>query len=123
MKLRAALVGEQREDREAQLAAHQKLNKFLEKHVKDILKEDEELQLCKQIFLLQYNEFQLSQLLQSLMQESTLDLHDMITLNIGGSKFITTKSSLLKMEGSFFHAMLTSSEWLPNEMGRYLIAC
>jgi hypothetical protein len=44
-------------------------------------------------------------------------LDDMITLNVSGALFRAPKSTLLKAEGSYFHAMLGSGYWLPNEMG------
>jgi hypothetical protein len=57
--------------------------------------------------------------LQSKIQENAMKANDMITLNIGGTLFMTTKATLLKMEGSYFHAMLASGVWLPNDMGRF----
>jgi FKBP-type peptidyl-prolyl cis-trans isomerase (trigger factor) len=56
--------------------------------------------------------------LQARMQENAKKPHDLITLNVGGTKFMTTKSTLIKMEGSYFHAMLASGDWLPNEKGK-----
>jgi hypothetical protein len=58
--------------------------------------------------------------LQSKMQENAKNAREMITLDVGGTLFRTTKSTLLKMDGSYFHAMLASGDWLPNEMGMYM---
>jgi hypothetical protein len=44
-----------------------------------------------------------------------------ITLNLRGKLFTTYKDNLLKQEGTFFHNMLSSGEWLPNEKGEYFI--
>jgi hypothetical protein len=58
--------------------------------------------------------------LQSKMQENAKNAREMITPDVGGTLFRTTKSTLLKMDGSYFHAMLASGDWLPNEMGMYM---
>jgi hypothetical protein len=44
-----------------------------------------------------------------------------ITLNIGGKKFTTTKTTLLSVPDTYFHAMLSSGKWLPDEDGEYFI--
>jgi len=44
-----------------------------------------------------------------------------IKLDIGGKIFSTSKSTLLAFEGSYFHAMLSSGHWHPDEDGVYFI--
>lgn len=42
---------------------------------------------------------------------------DRIDLNLGGTKFSASKSTLLSMEGTYFFAMLSSGRWKPNSEG------
>jgi len=44
-----------------------------------------------------------------------------IKLDIGGKIFCTSKSTLLAFEGSYFHAMLSSGHWQPDEDGTYFV--
>jgi len=44
-----------------------------------------------------------------------------IKLDVGGKIFSTSKSTLLAFEGSYFHAMLSSGHWKPDEDGVYFI--
>lgn len=44
-----------------------------------------------------------------------------IKLNIGGKIFTTLKSNLMKHKGSYFHAMLSNNNFLPDEEGAYFI--
>lgn len=44
-----------------------------------------------------------------------------INLNVGGRVFATTKSTLLRWEGTFFQALLGSGQWQPMEDGAYFI--
>ncbi|KDO21530.1 hypothetical protein SPRG_12493 [Saprolegnia parasitica CBS 223.65] len=44
-----------------------------------------------------------------------------ITLNVGGTLFMTARETLLRMPGSYFDAMLSSDHWLPNEKGEYFL--
>ncbi|KDO21630.1 hypothetical protein SPRG_12870 [Saprolegnia parasitica CBS 223.65] len=46
---------------------------------------------------------------------------DVVSLNIGGTKFATSRANLARLEGSFFHAMLASKVWQPNADGEYFI--
>jgi hypothetical protein len=57
----------------------------------------------------------------SQIEAKTTNSRDMITLNVGGTLFVTTKSTLLRIEGSYFHAMFASGAWLPNEKGNYIL--
>jgi len=44
-----------------------------------------------------------------------------ITLDVGGTKFATTKTNLLQFPDSYFHAMLSSGHWQPDDEGCYFI--
>lgn len=44
-----------------------------------------------------------------------------IVLDVGGERFTTSKSTLLRAEDSFFTAMLASGFWQPCEDGTYFI--
>eukprot|EP01006_Ploeotia_vitrea_P022734 TRINITY_DN55145_c0_g1_i1.p1 TRINITY_DN55145_c0_g1~~TRINITY_DN55145_c0_g1_i1.p1 ORF type:complete len:351 (+),score=9.29 TRINITY_DN55145_c0_g1_i1:29-1054(+) len=44
-----------------------------------------------------------------------------ITLNVGGSRFVTTESTLLTEKENFFWAMLNSGAWTPDDDGEYFI--
>lgn len=44
-----------------------------------------------------------------------------VRLNVGGRMFETMRSHLLRAEGSFFHAMLASGQWTPDEQGAYFL--
>eukprot|EP01118_Nematostelium_gracile_P005294 TRINITY_DN1661_c0_g1_i2.p1 TRINITY_DN1661_c0_g1~~TRINITY_DN1661_c0_g1_i2.p1 ORF type:complete len:176 (-),score=26.86 TRINITY_DN1661_c0_g1_i2:6-533(-) len=46
---------------------------------------------------------------------------DQINLNVGGVKFSTSKPTLTSVEGSYFHTMLSSDRWKPNDRGEYFI--
>ncbi|OQR88807.1 hypothetical protein THRCLA_10087, partial [Thraustotheca clavata] len=46
---------------------------------------------------------------------------EMVTLNVGGTLFVTTRSNLIRDAGSYFHTMLTSALCQPNENGEYFI--
>lgn len=50
-------------------------------------------------------------------QKNLDELADVIKLNVGGKKYETTKSSLLKYDNTFFTAMLSSGNWKPNAEG------
>ncbi|KAF0683741.1 hypothetical protein As57867_024151, partial [Aphanomyces stellatus] len=45
----------------------------------------------------------------------------MVTLNVGGSLFTTSKETLLRVEGSYFHAMLGSGHWQPDSGNDYFL--
>ncbi|KAF0711992.1 hypothetical protein AaE_012163, partial [Aphanomyces astaci] len=38
---------------------------------------------------------------------------NIITLNVGGTTFQTSKDTLLRGEGTYFHALLGSGQWKP----------
>jgi hypothetical protein len=42
---------------------------------------------------------------------------ELITLDVGGSLFTTSKENLLRQEGTYFQAMLGSDHWKPNSKG------
>eukprot|EP01125_Pyxidicula_operculata_P002677 TRINITY_DN12523_c0_g1_i1.p1 TRINITY_DN12523_c0_g1~~TRINITY_DN12523_c0_g1_i1.p1 ORF type:complete len:303 (+),score=35.94 TRINITY_DN12523_c0_g1_i1:50-958(+) len=44
-----------------------------------------------------------------------------VTLNIGGTKFTTYKETLLCEKDTYFTAMLSSDNWLPDDDGEYFI--
>ena len=54
------------------------------------------------------------------MAENAAAANARIKLDIGGKIFATQKTNLLKFEGSYFHAMLSSGHWQPNEEGSNL---
>ncbi len=92
---------------------------LLEKHLREDTDRFVKLMGAKadeKIRQLEAQENYLSQL-ESKMEENAKKARDLITLNIGGTLFMTTKATLLKMEGSYFYVMLASGKWLPNNMG------
>ena len=48
---------------------------------------------------------------------NTMTIDDVVTFDVRGRLFRETKSTLLKGEDNYFHAMLASGYWLPNEKG------
>eukprot|EP01006_Ploeotia_vitrea_P019659 TRINITY_DN51883_c0_g1_i1.p1 TRINITY_DN51883_c0_g1~~TRINITY_DN51883_c0_g1_i1.p1 ORF type:complete len:301 (-),score=38.05 TRINITY_DN51883_c0_g1_i1:733-1635(-) len=46
---------------------------------------------------------------------------DRVVLNVGGSVFETSKATLMTDSGSFFHAMVHSGAWAPDETGQFFI--
>ncbi len=53
-------------------------------------------------------------------EDSSAD--DMVTLDVRGTLFPTKKSTLLKVKGSYFDAMLTG-HWPANDKGIYRACC
>jgi hypothetical protein len=47
----------------------------------------------------------------------------LVKLNVGGTKYATTRSNLLRVEGGFFHGMLESDTWAPNSDGTLIVWC
>ncbi|ETV79968.1 hypothetical protein H257_07164 [Aphanomyces astaci] len=47
------------------------------------------------------------------VQEDVANVSSVITLNVGGTIFQTAKDTLLRVEGSYFHALLGSGMWNP----------
>ncbi|OQS07464.1 phosphatidylinositol kinase (PIK-5) [Thraustotheca clavata] len=83
------------------------LNKFiltLEKEINDLTRDKESMAN-----------------MEERMRAQARKAQSVITLNVGGVKFATSKENLLRLEGSLFHAMLTSEEWQPNAQGEYFI--
>ena len=42
---------------------------------------------------------------------------EIIKLNVGGKQFETFKSTLTSIEGTYFHALLSSGRWMPGNDG------
>jgi hypothetical protein len=59
--------------------------------------------------------------MQALMAKHAALAKHKIKLDVGGRHFATSKETLLKFEGSFFFAMLSSGLWEPDEDGTYFI--
>jgi len=59
--------------------------------------------------------------LQSKLKENAAKGKTKIKINVGGQVFATSKSTLLSIEGTYFHAMLSSGHWQPDEDGEYFI--
>lgn len=92
----------------------------------------------QRIRTLERKEAQLRQMEQA-MRDHAATAKDRIKLDIGGRIFATSKANLLKFEGtmprfyackycvispwigSYFHALVSSGHWLPNEEGAYFI--
>eukprot|EP01118_Nematostelium_gracile_P004928 TRINITY_DN1587_c0_g1_i2.p1 TRINITY_DN1587_c0_g1~~TRINITY_DN1587_c0_g1_i2.p1 ORF type:complete len:312 (-),score=76.28 TRINITY_DN1587_c0_g1_i2:114-1049(-) len=55
------------------------------------------------------------------IEESITKADNQIDLNVGGMRLSASKSTLLAIEGSYFHAMLSSDRWKPNNKGEYFI--
>jgi len=56
-----------------------------------------------------------------LMNESAEKAKSKIVLDVGGTRFATAKSTLLKFENTYFTGLLSSSNWKPGEDGSYFI--
>jgi hypothetical protein len=59
--------------------------------------------------------------LKGQMKKDAAKAKHKIRLEIGGKIFTTSKSSLLRVEGTYFHAMLSSGKWQPDEDGVYFV--
>jgi hypothetical protein len=60
--------------------------------------------------------------LDALMEENIAKAKHKIKLDVGGKCFATSKTSLLRFEGSFFWTMLANGRWAPDEEdGAYFI--
>ncbi|KAF0697845.1 Aste57867_11499 [Aphanomyces stellatus] len=55
--------------------------------------------------------------LQRRIQENVGNMPHLITLNVGGALFTTTKETLLRIKDTYFHAMLGSGLWKPDAPG------
>ncbi len=55
------------------------------------------------------------------MEENSAKAKTKIKLDIGGKKFTTSKSSLLRFHNSYFYAMISSGKWEPDEDGNYIV--
>ena len=63
---------------------------------------------------------QIKQLLTT-MDQNVKRRSNKIKLDVGGKIFKTSKETLTKIEGSYFHCMLGSSSWQPDDDGSYFI--
>ncbi|ETV96970.1 hypothetical protein H310_09821 [Aphanomyces invadans] len=52
--------------------------------------------------------------LQDNIKQTAVHAPDLIMLNVGGTTFETSKDTLLRVEGSYFHALLESGAWQPD---------
>jgi len=55
------------------------------------------------------------------IEESASRASQKIKLDVGGKPFNTSKGTLMSMEGTYFHAMLGSGKFQPDEEGVYFI--
>eukprot|EP01118_Nematostelium_gracile_P011835 TRINITY_DN4266_c0_g1_i2.p1 TRINITY_DN4266_c0_g1~~TRINITY_DN4266_c0_g1_i2.p1 ORF type:complete len:287 (-),score=54.49 TRINITY_DN4266_c0_g1_i2:23-883(-) len=55
------------------------------------------------------------------MGESIMRAENQIDLNVGGMRLSASKSTLVSIEGSYFHVMLSSDRWKPDNKGEYFI--
>jgi hypothetical protein len=55
--------------------------------------------------------------ISKLMDANVVKAKQKIKLDIGGKLFTTSKTTLLSIEGTYFHAMLSSGSWQPDEDG------
>eukprot|EP00931_Biecheleriopsis_adriatica_P030082 TRINITY_DN17750_c0_g2_i1.p1 TRINITY_DN17750_c0_g2~~TRINITY_DN17750_c0_g2_i1.p1 ORF type:complete len:332 (+),score=79.77 TRINITY_DN17750_c0_g2_i1:81-1076(+) len=55
------------------------------------------------------------------MAENAAAAKDKVKLDVGGRIFSTAKSTLLKFEGTYFHALLSSGEFQPEDGNSYFI--
>lgn len=59
--------------------------------------------------------------MEALMRQNAEKVGSIIKLQVGGKLFETYRENLLRTEGNYFHAMLSSGHWQPNEDGVYVI--
>ncbi|KAG9400118.1 hypothetical protein AC1031_011028 [Aphanomyces cochlioides] len=52
--------------------------------------------------------------MENRIQENIANTPNIITLDVGGTIFKTSKETLLRFEGSYFHALLGSGQWKPD---------
>jgi glucosamine 6-phosphate synthetase-like amidotransferase/phosphosugar isomerase protein len=57
--------------------------------------------------------------IQAQVEQHAQKASSKIKLDVGGKVFATYKTTLLNAEGSYFHAMLASGKWKPDEDGMY----
>jgi len=57
----------------------------------------------------------------SKLEEESAKAKSKITLDVGGTKFATSKSTLTKFKDSYFYAMLSSGRFKPDDDGAYFI--
>lgn len=53
------------------------------------------------------------------MEENAARANEKVKLDIGGTIFTTSKSTLLRIEGTYFYAMLRSNMWQPDKDGMH----
>jgi len=57
----------------------------------------------------------------ALMEKHASNAKQRIILDVGGTRFTTTRTTLMSVPNSFFHAMLSSPCWQPDPDGSYFI--
>jgi hypothetical protein len=101
----------------------------LPKSVSDIHKEYKELLQKMAVVSKQYEESmslleekqKAWAIMEDKMEKNAATVKNKIRLEVGGKVFTTTKSVLLRLENTYFHAMLSSGKWKPDEDGVYFI--
>ena len=56
-------------------------------------------------------------IMRNRLKANALKAQTVVTLDLRGKTFRTHKSTLLRIEGTYFYAMLTSGDWLPDRTG------
>ncbi|KAJ1502050.1 hypothetical protein HMI54_009380 [Coelomomyces lativittatus] len=58
-----------------------------------------------------------------IVQATLANASEIIKLNVGGKHFETHKSTLTAIEGTYFHALLSSGRWKPSTDGKRNTFC
>lgn len=85
----------------------------------DSMRETSEL-MTKRLELIQAKEAHWNALERKL-EENAAHAAERIKLDVGGKVFCISKTHLLSVQGSYFHAMLGSGHWKPDSDGAYFI--
>ncbi|RHY28723.1 hypothetical protein DYB32_006337 [Aphanomyces invadans] len=59
--------------------------------------------------------------MEARIEENVKAADNIVTLDVGGTIFKTSKDTLLSVEGSYFHALLGSGLWEPTSTGSYFL--
>eukprot|EP01124_Arcella_intermedia_P019784 TRINITY_DN2712_c0_g2_i1.p1 TRINITY_DN2712_c0_g2~~TRINITY_DN2712_c0_g2_i1.p1 ORF type:complete len:226 (-),score=32.18 TRINITY_DN2712_c0_g2_i1:594-1271(-) len=60
-------------------------------------------------------------LIEAKIKEAHLHAHHQVHFNVGGTRFSTTKSTLLAHKDTYFHVLASSDAWKPDQDGTYFI--
>ena len=60
--------------------------------------------------------------IQLQMEQNAQKAFSKIKFDVGGKIFATYKATLLRFDGTFFHAMLASDQWEPDEDGEFYLS-